>query len=61
MIYPSEAIIHKVPNELPWEAAVLIEPLSCAVYGVERVGVNLGDTCRNYGRRTHRSVNASGS
>jgi 2-desacetyl-2-hydroxyethyl bacteriochlorophyllide A dehydrogenase len=44
MIYPSEAIIHKVPNELPWEAAVLIEPLSCAVYGVERMGVNLGDT-----------------
>ena len=43
MLYPREAIIHKVPNELPWDAAVLIEPLACATYGVERAGVNLGD------------------
>jgi L-iditol 2-dehydrogenase len=43
MLYPREAIIHKVPRELPWEAAVLIEPLACAIHGVERVGVNLGD------------------
>lgn len=44
MLYPREAIIHKVPRELPWEAAVLIEPLACAIHGVERVGVRFGDS-----------------
>ncbi len=38
MLYPSEAIIHKVPREFPWEAAVLMEPLACAIHGVEMVG-----------------------
>lgn len=44
MLYPKGALIHKVPRELPWEAAVLIEPLACAVHAVERVGVHFEDT-----------------
>ncbi len=44
MLYPRGAIIHKVPNELPWDAAVLIEPLACAVHAVERVKVHFEDT-----------------
>ncbi|MEM4290320.1 MAG: alcohol dehydrogenase catalytic domain-containing protein [Nitrososphaerota archaeon] len=43
MLYPRGSIIHKVPRELPWEAAVLIEPLACAIHGVQRVGINFDD------------------
>jgi L-iditol 2-dehydrogenase len=44
MKYPKGAIIWKVPNEIPWEAAVTIEPLSCGIHGVERANIQFGDT-----------------
>jgi len=43
MLYPRGSIIHKLPDKLSWKEAVLIEPLACAVHGVERVGVGLND------------------
>ncbi len=36
--------LHKVPDELPDEAAVLIEPLACAVHAVLRADVKDGET-----------------
>ena len=44
MKYPKGAIIWKVPNEIPWEAAVTIEPLGCGIHGVERANIQFGDT-----------------
>ena len=44
MKYPKGAIIWKVPNEIPWEAAVTIEPLGCGIHGVERADIQFGDT-----------------
>jgi L-iditol 2-dehydrogenase len=44
MKYPKGAIIWKVPNELPWEVAVTIEPLSCGIHGAERADIQFGDT-----------------
>ena len=44
MKYPKGAIIWKVPNEIPWEAAVTIEPLSCGIHGAERANIQFGDT-----------------
>lgn len=35
MIYPKNAIVHKVPKDMPVDAAVLIEPFACAIHGVE--------------------------
>lgn len=35
--------LHKVPQGLPPEAAVLVEPLSCAIHGVLKSGVNHND------------------
>jgi len=44
MVYPKGSIIHKVPRDLPIDAAVYIEPFACAVYAVERAGIRLDDT-----------------
>lgn len=44
MKYTRKSIVHKVPNELPWEVAVAIEPLACAVHGVEKARIELDDT-----------------
>ena len=49
MLYPRGSIIHKIPNELPWSAAVLIEPLACAIHGVQRVGINFEDVVVIFG------------
>lgn len=43
VLYPRGSIIHKVPDDISWERGVLIEPLSCAIHGVERGNVQLGD------------------
>ncbi|MEM2178747.1 MAG: alcohol dehydrogenase catalytic domain-containing protein [Candidatus Methanomethylicaceae archaeon] len=44
MLYPKNSIIHKIPKEIPWKAAVLIEPLACACHAVERIGIKLEDS-----------------
>ncbi len=38
-----ESQLHRVPEELSPEAAVLTEPLSCAIHSVLRAGVGKGD------------------
>ena len=34
---------YKVPDNLPYEQAALLEPLACAVHGVDRIPANVGD------------------
>jgi threonine dehydrogenase-like Zn-dependent dehydrogenase len=43
MRFPREALVHRVPDELPMELAVLIEPLSCSIHAVERGRIEFGD------------------
>lgn len=43
MIFPAKAIIHRVPDSLPLEAAVLIEPFSCSMHAVDRADIHEGD------------------
>ncbi|MGN6331149.1 MAG: zinc-dependent alcohol dehydrogenase [Motilibacteraceae bacterium] len=40
---PPGALVHPVPDELPREVAVLVEPAACAVHAVQRGGVQAGD------------------
>ena len=44
MRFPAGALIHRVPDELSIEAAVMIEPLACSIHAVQRAGIELGDT-----------------
>ena len=44
LVLPPEALIHPVPDELPRAAAVLAEPMACALHAVTRAGVKEGDT-----------------
>lgn len=43
MIYTKEGIVHKVPDEIPPEEAILIEPLSCSLHAADRADVGLDD------------------
>ncbi|WAH38859.1 MDR/zinc-dependent alcohol dehydrogenase-like family protein [Alicyclobacillus dauci] len=43
MKFPIEGINHKVPNDLPLEQAVLIEPYACSLHAVNRANIQLGD------------------
>lgn len=43
MVLPARARVHKLPNQLGVDQQVLVEPLSCAVHGVERAGIEMGD------------------
>ncbi len=43
MLFPSTAIVHRVPDGLPLEQAALIEPLACSMHAVERSQMALGD------------------
>lgn len=43
MKLPIKAIIHKVPDDIPIEKAVLIEPYSCSMHAVERADIQPGD------------------
>jgi threonine dehydrogenase-like Zn-dependent dehydrogenase len=43
MIYTKEAIVHKVPDSVPIEEAILVEPLACALHAVERAAVEPDD------------------
>ena len=43
MVFPKEAINHKLPDDMPMEKAVLVEPYSCSVHAVKRAQIELGD------------------
>lgn len=43
MIFPAHAIVYKLPRSLSTAEQVYVEPLSCAVHGVERADIGLGD------------------
>lgn len=40
---PANAIVWKVPNDLPMDEAVLTEPLACAIHGVQLAKIGLAD------------------
>ncbi|MDP9290991.1 MAG: alcohol dehydrogenase catalytic domain-containing protein, partial [Verrucomicrobiota bacterium] len=39
MRYPKEAINHRVPDDLPIEKAILVEPFACSAYCVQRANI----------------------
>lgn len=43
MKFTKEAINFKVPQDLPMEKAILIEPYACSLHAVQRAQVQLGD------------------
>ncbi len=43
MIYPADAIVHKVSHDIPAAHAAFAEPLSCALHAVERASIGFGD------------------
>ncbi|KVD74508.1 iditol 2-dehydrogenase [Burkholderia sp. ABCPW 14] len=43
MIFTKEAIVHKVPDSIPSDEAILIEPLSCSLHAADRANVGFGD------------------
>ena len=43
MIYPAEALVHKVSKDLPAAHAAFAEPLSCSLHAVERAGITFDD------------------
>ena len=44
MLYPKGSLVHKVPEEVSWGDAAIIEPLSCALHGVNLANIQLGET-----------------
>eukprot|EP01013_Petalomonas_cantuscygni_P019523 TRINITY_DN37358_c0_g1_i1.p1 TRINITY_DN37358_c0_g1~~TRINITY_DN37358_c0_g1_i1.p1 ORF type:complete len:377 (-),score=84.15 TRINITY_DN37358_c0_g1_i1:154-1284(-) len=44
MLFPRRSIIYKLPKGLPSHHAAFVEPLSCAVHGVERGDIQFADT-----------------
>ncbi len=43
MLYTKEALVHKVPDAVPIEEAILVEPLACSLHAVDRADVGLDD------------------
>ncbi|MBU3568760.1 alcohol dehydrogenase catalytic domain-containing protein [Priestia aryabhattai] len=43
MKFPKEGINYKVPDDLPIEKAILIEPYACSYHAVQRAQIELGD------------------
>ena len=43
MIYPADALVHKISAALPPAHAAFAEPLSCALHGVERAEITFDD------------------
>lgn len=39
-----EQNMFKIPDSISYEDAALLEPLSCVVYGIDEIGISLGDT-----------------
>jgi threonine dehydrogenase-like Zn-dependent dehydrogenase len=44
MVYPAEALVHKVSGDIPAHHAAFTEPLSCSLHAVERAGITFEDT-----------------
>ena len=44
MVYPKGSLVHKVPENVSWSDAAIIEPLACALHGVNRAQIQFGDT-----------------
>jgi L-iditol 2-dehydrogenase len=44
MIYPKNSIVHKVPDSIAWSDAAIVEPLACALHGVNRARIQFGET-----------------
>ncbi|WP_338886068.1 erythritol/L-threitol dehyrogenase [Rhodococcus sovatensis] len=43
MVYPAEALVHKVSKNIPPAHAAFAEPLSCSLHAVERAGITFDD------------------
>jgi threonine dehydrogenase-like Zn-dependent dehydrogenase len=43
MLFPRNAINHRIPETVPLEHAVFIEPLACAIHAVQRADIEFGD------------------
>lgn len=43
MVFPVEALVHKVSKDLPPAHAAFAEPLSCSLHAVERAGITFDD------------------
>lgn len=41
---PGNAIIHRLPDTVPWEVGVLVEPLAVAFRAVQRAGIRPGES-----------------
>jgi L-iditol 2-dehydrogenase len=44
MIYPKGALVHRVPENIAWSDAAALEPLACALHGVNRGQIQFGET-----------------
>ncbi len=44
MKFPSNAIVHKVPQDIDPNRAGMIEPLTCSIHAVQRAKIEFGDT-----------------
>ena len=44
LIYSADALVHKVPRDLPPHHAAFAEPLACSLHVVERAGITFDDT-----------------
>ena len=44
MLYPKGSIVHKVPENVTWDDAAVIEPLACGLHGVNRAKIQFGET-----------------
>lgn len=42
--YPKTAVVHKVPEDMPLERALLIEPFACSKHCVDRAQITCDDT-----------------
>jgi len=43
MIFPKEALVYKVPQDIPMEKAILIEPFACSKHCVDRAKISNED------------------
>ena len=43
MVYPSDALVHRVSPDVPPAHAAFAEPLSCSLHAVERAGIGFED------------------
>ncbi|OFE16220.1 erythritol/L-threitol dehydrogenase [Humibacillus sp. DSM 29435] len=43
MVFPADALVHRISADLPAAHAAFVEPLSCALHAVERARITFGD------------------